>query len=59
MFIAAIIMIVVFLGWLRLTWQQCIMISTAKFTPPFYTTLLCLVTATQTTETQLILLNDI
>jgi len=38
MFIVAIVA-VVFLSWLKLTWQQRIMLPTAKFTPPFYLTL--------------------
>jgi len=33
------------------------MIPTAKLTPPFYITLCCPTTVTQTIETQLILLN--
>jgi len=53
-FIVAVIAIV--LSWLRLTWQQWIMLPTAKFTPSLYLTLWCPMAVTQAIKTQLILL---
>jgi len=52
-FIVTIVMIVVVLSW----HGKNDMFSTVKFTPPLYITLWCPVTVSQTTETQLILLN--